>query len=314
MAAVKQFCAEESIRAGDPLPGTATHPEHNLLLSWPRRYWERNLRHANNMPPSVRERLDQLATSGRRTNLIYRREDPEDSHRILMYPERLAFDIQPEQLEAFLDDVQQGRNLAQWSGTPVANPVILCCTHGKKDKCCARFGYATYRRLKAEIESGDLPIDLWESSHLGGCRLAASLISFPSRRKYGRVDSNHTRALLDQEISDRAYLPCYRGSGALAPAQQCAEIGALDWLARHDVDVDWLDVGSVPGDTVHHSLDIRVRWSAAESRGVLVAQCLQQQVLRVDTCADLDAGPSSSSCWVVTGVTPEHRTTSTHRS
>ncbi|WP_328187853.1 sucrase ferredoxin [Marinobacter sp. OP 3.4] len=301
----KQFCAVESVRAGDPLPGTATHPERNLLLSWPRRYWERNLRHASNMAPSLVSRLDGLAASGRRVNLIYRRQEPEDSHRILLFPEGLAFDITPDQLEDFLEDVQQGSDLAPWAGRPVTRPVMLCCTHGKKDKCCAKFGYDTYRALQAEIAQRDLPVDLWESSHLGGCRLAASLITFPSRRKYGRIGRDDTKALLEHEIRDRAYLPCYRGNGRLTPAQQCAETAALEWLARQEINAEDLVVEPVPAEQSGPDVEVRVRWTSGPDTGVLVAQCVQREIQRVDTCADLDEGPTSSWCWMVSAIAPE---------
>lgn len=301
----KQFCAVESIRAGDPLPGTATHPERNLLLSWPRRYWERNLRHASNMPPSLVDRLDGLAASGRRVNLIYRRQEPEELHRILLFPEGLSFDVLPNQLEDFLEDAQQGRDLGIWAGSPINTPVLLCCTHGKKDKCCARFGYATYRQLQREIEGQALPVDLWESSHLGGCRLAASLISFPSRRKYGRIGNKDARALLEHEIRGQAYLPCYRGNGALTPAQQCAETSALEWLERQGVRADNLVVAPPPAETDNPEVDLRVDWTAGTVNGVLIARCSQREIQRVDTCADLDEGPTSSWCWMVSGISPQ---------
>lgn len=66
--------------------------------------------------------------------------------------------------------------------------LVLCCTHGRHDRCCAKFGFAAYKALVAAAERRWRDrFSVWEVTHLGGCRLAASVMLFPEMRKYGRL-------------------------------------------------------------------------------------------------------------------------------
>ncbi len=62
-------------------------------------------------------------------------------------------------------------------------PLLLVCTHGRKDWDCALRG----RPLAAAFADLE-PDTTWECSHVGGCRFAANLLTLPSGHTYGRVD------------------------------------------------------------------------------------------------------------------------------
>ncbi|WP_273426288.1 sucrase ferredoxin [Marinobacter sp.] len=299
MSGHQKFCAIESVNSGDPLAGTGTHPERNLLISWPRRKWSRSLRIATDMNPELQDQVETMAEAGRRVNLIHRRGWPERLHRLYLFPENLCFDIKREALSEFLDALRAGRSLAKWTPKRPSSNLILCCTHGKKDKCCAKFGYTTYRALVKEAEHKGSEIDIWESSHLGGCRLAASVVVFPALRKYGRISQEDVGSLVEHEAAGRIYLPCYRGSSILAPVQQCAETAALRWLEEQK-----LAATLAIGETVHNqdgSVVVPIRWHHAnEIGGILEARCETREVYRPDTCANLDEDPTASECWFVT--------------
>ena len=38
-------------------------------------------------------------------------------------------------------------------GVATDQPLFLVCTHGRRDKCCAKFGYAIYKNLRAGGET-----------------------------------------------------------------------------------------------------------------------------------------------------------------
>ena len=302
MRSHQQFCAVESVNAGDPLAGTGTHPERNLLISWPRRKWARSLRIATDMDPELKNQVETLAEAGRRVNLIHRQGAPEHLHRLYLFPENLCFDIKREALPDFLETLSANRSLDRWAPVRPSSNLFLCCTHGKKDKCCAKFGYATYRALVREAEHTASDADIWESSHLGGCRLAASVIVFPALRKYGRISQDDVGPLLKHEAAGRPYLPCYRGSSRLTPVQQCAETAALKWLEEQE-----LTATLTIDQTVHNqdgSVAIPVRWHhAGNIGGILEVRCEPREIYRADTCADLDEGATASECWFVTRLT-----------
>ncbi len=302
-AAAHRFCSVESLQADDPLAGTATHAASNLLISWPRPKWSRSLRIARDMDDDLAERIDRLAASGRRVNLIDQRGRSSSSHRVYLLPESLSFDIDHANLHAFLAALEAGDDLSPWSGAAMSKSLVLCCTHGRKDKCCAKFGHAAYQALAGTVAERKLPFEVWESSHLGGCRLAASVMVFPAMRKYGRVAPEQVLPLLQHEADGIPYLPCYRGQSLLTPAQQCAEISALEWLEARNISAR-LSVMAESDSGEGNDVTVQVHWHADDASGVLVAQCGTTEVMRVDTCADLDEGPTTSVCWVVKDIRP----------
>ncbi|MDL0432744.1 sucrase ferredoxin [Marinobacter sp. TBZ242] len=302
-AAAHRFCSVESAQAGDPLAGTAAHAASNLLISWPRPKWSRSLRTARDMDDDLAGRINRLAASGRRVNLIDQRGRPASRHRIYLLPEGRCFDVPRDELTAFLRDLESGDDLSRWSGAAITKSLVLCCTHGRKDKCCAKFGYAAYQELASTVTDRKLPFDVWESSHLGGCRLAASVMVFPAMRKYGRVAPEQVLPLLQHEAEGMPYLPCYRGQSLLTPAQQCAEIAALEWLEARSISAR-LSVMAESDGSEGGDVTVQVHWHGDDTSGGLVAQCGTTELMRVDTCADLDEGPTTSMCWVVKNIRP----------
>lgn len=304
----QRFCAIESRKAGDPLPGTGNHPECNLLISWPRKNWSRSLRIASDMETSLTVRIEELVAGGRRVNLIHRRQWPERHHRLYLFPENLWLDVDRDALPEVVAALANRQPLTSWSPSSLTRSLILCCTHGKKDKCCAKFGYRTYQALAREARKHPEKFDVWESSHLGGCRLAASMMVFPALRKYGRISDRDVAPLLARESTGRPYLPCYRGCGTLTPAEQCAEIAVLEWLEGKGlrgeaVTID-RDFGRARPQT-DGSVWVSVRWSAdGGCQGYMDVWCETRVIDRVDTCADLDEGPSASECWFASRLIP----------
>jgi hypothetical protein len=65
-------------------------------------------------------------------------------------------------------------------GEPAAEPLYLVCAHGRRDVCCARFGGPLARALSAAH-----PLQVWETTHVGGHRYAANLVILPHGLYYG---------------------------------------------------------------------------------------------------------------------------------
>lgn len=296
-----RFCADLSREQHDPLAGSAAHFERNLLISWPRNKWTRNLRHANDMPDSLAKTLDAIAADGRRVNLIHRREQADESHQVLLMPERRRFVVPREALETFLAAWQSGAPLTAWEGARVDHDLLLCCTHGKKDKCCAKYGYQTYKQLAQVVAAHELPFDVWESSHLGGCRFAASLILLSPVRKYGRITPQQALPFLQAEAQGRRFLPGYRGDSQLTPAQQCAQLAALTFLEQRYPTANL----TLQDDTGNeHRRRILWRWEQDGAHGRLQTVCETATILRVDMCSDLDDGPTESLVWHASEISP----------
>ncbi|HKY15841.1 MAG TPA: sucrase ferredoxin [Microthrixaceae bacterium] len=96
--------------------------------------------------------------------------------------------------------------------------LVLVCTHGKHDACCAEAGRDACRSL------GDLGTeDLWECSHIGGDRFAGNILLLPHGMYFGRVDANAAAAFDLERRERRLLLEHYRGRATVSRYSQVAE-------------------------------------------------------------------------------------------
>ena len=69
------------------------------------------------------------------------------------------------------------------AGGGVGEPIMLVCTHGVHDACCAIRGRPVAAALAAEW-----PGQVWECSHVGGDRFAPNVVLLPDGFYYGNLD------------------------------------------------------------------------------------------------------------------------------
>ncbi len=101
---------------------------------------------------------------------------------------------------------------------------LLVCTHGMRDRCCARFGQPFFREAKKLSKQGHLPnIRVWQASHIGGHRFAPTAISLPDGRYYGRLTLAALRAIASRHGSINLLSAVYRGWGILPEPLQVLE-------------------------------------------------------------------------------------------
>lgn len=294
-----QFCAQYSEAVGEPLAGTGTHKQRNLLLSWPIGQWLRTFHQAKDMSAAVGERTRVLTESTRRVNLMHRADQPHDRHRAYLMPEQQAYDVPRADLDAFLAAVQDDRSLDAWHIGPAPTRLVLCCTHGVKDRCCAKFGNARYKAMTEVARQYPGEFEIWQSTHLGGCRLASSALVFPSLRKYGRIGPEDIEPLLASERLYRPYLRCYRGDGALTAAQQVAEVEARRQLAEQGIYPQRLAVLAEQGGA-DQTLAVTLAWHSQDAQGEHTVVVKPWVVNRFGTCADIDEGlpPDRHETWL----------------
>ena len=97
--------------------------------------------------------------------------------------------------------------------------LVLVCTNGRHDPCCATFGRPLVRHLR-HTDCGDT---VWECSHIGGDRFAANLVVLPHGLYFGRVTVDRVDALLDGLQRNELDLDTYRGRSTLTYIAQAAE-------------------------------------------------------------------------------------------
>ena len=109
------------------------------------------------------------------------------------------------------------------------NDQIFVCTHGRHDKCCAKYGQRVVEQMRDHVVKNNLNIDIWESSHLGGHRFAATLIDFPRGLSYGRLTPDKIPSYFLYRKANKIFMPAYRGSVFLAELEKIAEANILNY-------------------------------------------------------------------------------------
>ncbi|WP_462418921.1 sucrase ferredoxin [Kytococcus sp. Marseille-QA3725] len=104
-----------------------------------------------------------------------------------------------------------------------AAPIILVCTHGLKDVCCAVRG-----RPVAAALAERWPETVWESTHTGGDRFAANVVLLPDGAVYGGTDPDTAAADVTTHLEGQVDPTRLRGRAGLSSQAQAAHAAALD--------------------------------------------------------------------------------------
>ncbi|MFK0118910.1 sucrase ferredoxin [Streptomyces sp. NPDC090994] len=129
-------------------------------------------------------------------------------------------------------------------GPHTGDPLVLVCTNGKRDRCCALLG----RPLAAELAAAGTE-GVWEVTHLGGHRFSPTVLVLPYGYAYGRVDARAVGEVLRGVRERRIVLAGCRGSSAWERPGQAAELAvraAVGEYAAETLSVVRTD-GAAPG-------------------------------------------------------------------
>ncbi len=126
-------------------------------------------------------------------------------------------------------------------GTPVDDPLLLVCTHGTKDMCCAVLG----RPLVTALAENHPDLS-WEVSHLGGDRWAGNMLVVPNGFLYGQLTPADAALVAKTALDGQVCPDGLRGrTSAAGPWEQSAEIAvrretglrgldAVEAVGRHE--------------------------------------------------------------------------------
>lgn len=206
------FCSSLSSVSGEPLAGTATVARGYIFLPVPKALW--GAKEFNSSWASAE--LLELIRHAKRSGLITRLYNPSDG------PDPIALAFHPP-LETPDGSVME-RFSSFYSVRVNDHAAAFICTHGTRDRCCAKWGFATYRAARSAYDEGSSSIRPYEASHLGGDRLAATAIIFPSGSMYGRLNSASVTQVLAAEAEGRLEAANYRGRAFEAQQQQLARL------------------------------------------------------------------------------------------
>ena len=206
-------CSELSLAHSIPLAGTTSRADRWLLLEQ-RAPWGRDAMDDSGLPAAL---VEWLRESDRKLLLIRRPGRPMGPPVVLAGRtteaggelSRLAVDRLEDVLELDLEH----------DGEPLDRPLVLVCTHARRDVCCATHGVPVYNALRRHIPDGLV----WRSSHQGGHRFAANVLALPSGIQLGRVAPEAAPEVARALAEDRIPLRFYRGRTLHAPEVQAAD-------------------------------------------------------------------------------------------
>lgn len=218
-------CSELSLAAGLPLAGTATRADRWLLVEH-HGLWGRDPVPDTELPLPVRDVLE--AFDGR--VLLVRHPGRPTSRGVVAFRANTTEEggelrrIELERLEEIAAvDLEE-------SGEVVDVPLVLVCTHRRRDACCARRGVPAFNALRVHVPTEQL----WRSSHHGGHRFAANVLALPDGIQLGRVRPGDAERVATALLERRIALDHFRGRSLHAPEVQAADaaLRRLDGLDR----------------------------------------------------------------------------------
>jgi hypothetical protein len=222
----RAFCAAASIARAEPLAATASRIDHWIVVEY-RGAWRRDVLGGSLLSTELKAHLRaQLASLGHARLLFVKQPErrSQQGRRVFCVGSRpgeerllrLEVEHQEDLREVDLTAVLAGDGAL---GAPVAHPLLVVCTHGKRDRCCAREGRPLYDALRHATH----PDHVWQSTHVGGDRFAGNVVVLPQGLYYGRVGPADVAELLATHAAGRVDLDHYRGRSAYPFAVQAAE-------------------------------------------------------------------------------------------
>lgn len=249
-------CSTISRQVGESLPGTAPTALTWIVVEHPGP-WGRDALQDAVMTPRARAALHGLKSAGIGVLLARRPSLRAESSRAAMRTGHEVLVARSAPGGSLLrrlhvDDIA---DLATWDADAIADGqvpamgalegprVLLVCTQGRRDACCATYGrtlLSALQRVLADRPQQQPGVEVWESSHIGGHRLAPVTLALPSGAVHGRLDASQAGQLLDAVAHDAVLLEYLRGRTALSAPLQAADVAVrtlIDEDAAEAVDV-----------------------------------------------------------------------------
>lgn len=231
-------CSALSRDLGEPLAGTAPTAPAWVVIEQPGQWGAKALRDAA-LPDGLGEHLAAAAESTG-VGILLARHPSRPARQAAGQRHAWVADVRPghkRMHHGVLDDIADVRDwdfAAIAAGTlppldrPAADPLLLVCTQGGRDACCATIG----RPLLATIHGhfGARSHLAWEASHIGGHRFAPTMLVLPIGAVYGRLNPGAAVSVLHACAGGRVPAAGLRGRTALSPPAQAAQIALLGHL------------------------------------------------------------------------------------
>ncbi len=220
------YCSENSAALGERLYGTAVYTQIWFLLeyrpAWAARATENQ---DNDLPPLVQDWLREQVAGVENGRLQFIKQSKRSGN--LAFFVAIMTGDAPRLYEFSLTDYEDLLTLdmaallaenGRYAAHRRIEPLYFICTHGKRDRCCAKFGLVFYNLLANVV--GD---QAWQVSHLGGHRFAVTALTLPDGVIYGRLQLADIPQLVAAQRNGNLLLDRLRGQTRYDPLLQTAD-------------------------------------------------------------------------------------------
>ena len=219
-------CSAASLYRGDPQAGTAPVASRWLLVEH-QGPWAKQPMDTEPLLGPLGVEVDKRAASFGGKALLVRRPGrrapgAEEHHWYAVDTVRRTWVRGTWRTAADLLDAARSLGAALSDSQEDAEPMVLVCTHGIRDTCCAVKGRPIVNSLARA-----LPDQVWECTHLGGHRFSGTLLSLPDGACFGRLDPHLAVAVVTAHLQGRTDAAHLRGTTRWEPAVQAALVATL---------------------------------------------------------------------------------------
>lgn len=213
-------CATEARLRADPLHGSAA-PAHRWLLVEHGEPWAVRALDSTGLSPTVAGALHEAALATRGRVLLIRRPGRRPRRAVQGWAvvdhdgtQQWGSWRTGEDLLRAATAMREGPVPARG---PAPEPLLLVCTHGLHDTCCAVRGRPVAAALAARW-----PGHTWECTHVGGDRFAPNVLLLPDGATYGNLDEASAVDVVAAHLRGTVTPAHFRGISTEPPVTQAA--------------------------------------------------------------------------------------------
>lgn len=310
----------------EPMPGTAKRDRMYVVFEWPAG-WSRDVLDGDTFGAELSAQIKAHLGAGVGFQLIRKpgragHQMPQRHRVYLVYPEQayaeLLYVSGPEDILQ-LDLTGPGNN-KHFDARPSRDPLVLVCTHAKRDVCCAVKGRPLAAHMDTQAPNDDV---VWETSHTKGHRFAPAMLLLPWGYSFGRVNEQAGGQLVQAAMEGAYFYPGNRGRGIYDEPSQAAEVAVArqlleageqlhyqDLVFARRLDVSDTSTGTDTGTGTDKDTDTGTEICVVEvgHRDGRVWHVMLEHTLFDGVVASCGNNPATKPGWVVTDVAASRST------
>ncbi len=211
-------CARASHDCNESFLGTASPFRYALMIEYHGDFPESAII-GSNLPAAVKKHVLKLYETKSDIRILLMKKQLYGASKKLFWADcapnemklwHYSFDKYEDLLQLKLGEMNK-----QWQ--LVTEPQFFICTNGAHDPCCGKYGQDLFAASELQYNN------VWQTTHLGGDRFAATVLALPTGIYYRRVHPAALAEIIAAHWRREVYLPCFGGRSVYARAAQIAE-------------------------------------------------------------------------------------------